>query len=169
MARTNMSAPWVIFYKELHELFREDPCVHVIYDEDQCEIKIYVEDSAKAYALNQLLPAEKEYGNVTILITVIPGNKVFKVCKKADLFEKAFDGNKALSYIRTVSGIMTNDITYVVFAHKVVQYFNDDLGDAHGLCSTLYQEIAKDVFGEHEGIFFCTDVDDEKVYSSEWP
>lgn len=49
--------------------------------------------------------------------------------------------------------------------NKVVQYFNDDLGDAHGVCSTLYQEIAKDVFGEHEGIFFCTNLpaDDNKV------
>ena len=66
-----------------------------------------------------------------------------------------------------------NPITYVVFVNEVVQYFNDDLGDVYGQCSTLYQEIAKDVFGETEGVFFCTDVE-EPVYAlgkplGEWP
>ena len=34
------------------------------------------------------------------------------------------------------------DITYVIFKNCVVQFFNDNLNDAHGLISTLYQNIA---------------------------
>lgn len=173
MAIVNLSAPWVRFYKELQELFRGDNGIHVIYDEDQCEIRLYVDDSTKAYALSQLLPSEKEFGNVKLYINVIPGNKVFMATRKTNLFEIVFADNDALSYIRTVSGVMTNDITYIVFVRKVVQYFDDNLGDAHGVCSTLYQEIAKDVFGEHEGIFFCTDIEDRKLDNvsaiKKWP
>ena len=33
--------------------------------------------------------------------------------------------------------------------------------DINGNCSTLYQEIAKDVFGEDEGICFCTDTEEK--------
>ena len=47
-------------------------------------------------------------------------------------------------------------MTYVVFVKEVVQYFNDDLGDANGVCSTLYQDIAKRLFTSTEGVFFCT-------------
>lgn len=61
----------------------------------------------------------------------------------------------------TVDGIMTNPMTFIVFQNKVVQYWNDDLGDINGNCSTLYQTVAKDVFGDVEGIFFCTDTPKE--------
>lgn len=45
-----------------------------------------------------------------------------------------------------------------MFKNKVVQYFNDDLSDANGVCSTLYQEIAKRIFGENPMIYFCTSI-----------
>ena len=51
---------------------------------------------------------------------------------------------------------MTNPITYVIFKKEVVQYYNDSLSDAHGMCSTLYQDIAKRILDADEGIFFCT-------------
>ena len=50
-----------------------------------------------------------------------------------------------------------NDFNFVVFVPEVVQFYNDDLGDINGLCSTLYQDLAKDLFGEEAGIYFCTD------------
>ncbi len=56
-----------------------------------------------------------------------------------------------------VDGIFSNDISYILFEPKVVQFFNDDLGDLNGLRSTLYQDIAANVFEDaHEGVFFCT-------------
>ena len=59
-------------------------------------------------------------------------------------------------YSVTIEGIMTNPITYVIFKKEVVQYYNDSLADAHGMCSTLYQDIASRILDAGEGIFFCT-------------
>ncbi len=157
MAKVGLSAPWVKFYRELDALFTDDPEVHVVFDEDQFLVKLYVENVDKAEALMQLLPAEKTFGNVTLKITVVPANNTDVT--KLELFQKAFNGNPALSYVRAVQGMF--DINYVVFQNKVVQFFNDDMSDVHGLCSTLYQEIAKDVFGDSLGVYFCTDVEEE--------
>lgn len=171
MARVSLSPPWIIFYKEVEELFKDDPGVRVLYDEKENEIKLYVEDGEKAEALSVLLPETKTFGSVTMIINVIPGNDYVKT--KTSLYEAAFKGNPILSYIKTIKGIFTNDLHYVVFVKKVVQYFNDDLGDVNGMCSTLYQEIAKDVFGEREGVFFCTDAGMDGVSVGkplgEWP
>ena len=62
------------------------------------------------------------------------------------------------SYVEEVTGIFSNPITYVVFVNEVVQYYNDNLSDIHGLRSTLYQEIAKDIFETRLGVYYCTDL-----------
>lgn len=175
MAKIGMSAPWVIYYREIEELFREDPEIRVVYNEEDVEIRLYVDNSAKADALQSLLPTVKDFGNVQLKITIIPFNKLGET--RENIYATAFYDNPILSYIRTIRGVFTNNITYVVFINKVVQYFNDDLGDVNGMCSTLYQEIAKDIFGENEGVFFCTDLPDDawaKTQSlgsplGEWP
>lgn len=158
MPRIKMSAPWDVFYREVNELFKQDKDIQVVYDEETKEIKLYVNPSGKASALNELLPTEMEYGNVTQKITVIPANGFsFKSSKSATRFCDAFDGNPIISRIETIGDIFSNPITYVAFVNSVVQYFNDDIGDINGQCSTLYQEIAKNVFGNVDGIYFCTD------------
>ena len=158
MARIKMSAPWDIFYREINELFKEDGEIVVVYDEDTKEIKLYVNNQSKATTLNDLLPTQMTYGNVTQKITVVPANGFSFLKKGIDSnFRLAFIGNPVVSRIETVSGMFSNSITYVAFINKVVQYFNDDIGDINGQCSTLYQEIAKDVFGNLDGIYFCTD------------
>jgi len=53
--------------------------------------------------------------------------------------------------------LFNNPVDYVVFRNEVVQFFNDEMGDPNGLKSTLYQDIAKDVFADKDGIFFCTE------------
>ena len=59
---------------------------------------------------------------------------------------------------------------YVVFKNRVVQFFNDNLNDIYGNISTLYQEIASDVFKEISGVNYCTDIE-ERVGAplGEWP
>jgi len=156
--KVGLSAPWVTFYREINALFGDDPDIHIEYDEDEVEVKLFVQNSDKADALTQLLPTEKAFGNVVLKITVIPANEPAPT--KASLIARAFQGNPVYSYGTTVDGIMSNPIHYVVFANKVVQFFNDDLGDVNGNCSTLYQEIAKDVLGAEEGVHYCTDVID---------
>lgn len=156
MSKLGLSSPWVNFYKELEALFAKDPEVKVVYDEEKNDVKLYVDNLAKADALAQLLPVERTFGNITITVTVIPANK--EGASKIQLFRTAFEGNGAFNYTASAEGIFTNPIHYVVFANEVVQYFNDDLSDAHGVRSTLYQDIAEDVFENHESVYFCTNV-----------
>ena len=156
MAILKLSAPWQIYYKELCELFKFDPEVRIVYDTDEQIINIYVDNAAKADAMAAVLPTEKDFGGITVLIVVIPANKTNLRRTRGTTYEDLFYKNPIVDDIVTIEGVMTNPITYVIFKKEVVQYYNDSLSDAHGLCSTLYQDIAKRVLDADEGIFFCT-------------
>lgn len=160
--KMNLATPWTTFFRKIEALFKDDPEVNVVYDAESRAVKLFVDNAEKADALMKLLPGEKVFGNVTMTIEVIPANEVAE--SKASLFQKAFEGNPAFSFVKNVEGIFS--MSYVVFKKKVVQFFNDDLGDLNGLCSTLYQDIAKDVFKEQNGIYFCTDPEDKVGASS---
>lgn len=151
-----LSPPWVKYYREIQELFKQDPAIKIDFDEDANVITLYVEGATKAEALTELLPVEKEFGNVVLKINVVPAN--LNKTDKLALFKAAFEGNPVLSYTSSATGVLADDLHYVVFANKVVQFFNDDLGDANGMCSTLYQEIAKDVFVDQPGVFYSTEL-----------
>lgn len=165
---TKLAPPWIEYVNELTALFAKDPAIKVVYDNNENEVKLYVDGQAKADALTQLLPASKEFGNVTLNITIVPANKLKST---VDLYRAAFEGNEAFVESWTAQGIFTNPITYIIFKKEVVQFYNDNLADAHGNKNTLYQEIAKDVFENKNGIYFCTDTEDAKVGKplGEWP
>jgi len=55
---------------------------------------------------------------------------------------------------------MVNPINYVVFKPEVVQFWNDNLHDPHGLVSTLMEDVARAVIGEEDGVMFTTDKKD---------
>ena len=151
-------SPWVEYYRKLVALFKKDPDIKIIYDEGINVIKMYINGQDKYEALNQLLPSEKKFGNVTLEIELIPCNDL--KLSQTDLFRRAFSGNPVVTDVITIGQEIigsTNDFNYVVFEKEVVQYYDDSLGDPHGNRSTLYQEIAKEVFGEQDGIYFCTD------------
>ena len=170
MARLNLSSPWIQFYHELTAMFRYDPDIKIIFDEDHKDIKMYVDSMQKAAALAELLPVEKIFGNVKLKITIIPSNTEAEGEEEGNVFEKAFKGNPAFCFSCTIEGILTNPLTYVVFDNTVVQYFTDDLGDINGVRSTLYQDIAKEIFNRKEGVFYCTDVvEDPALHLSSWP
>ena len=165
MALLRLSAPWQTFYKELCVLFSQDPEVHIVYDQDELVINMYVENETKSVALNKLLPEVLTFGNVELQLKIVPANKVCNGPSLGNYYKDAFYKNPIVDDIVTVEGIMTNTITYVIFKKEVVQYWNDDIGDAHGVCSTLYQDVAGRVFEEKEGVFFCTNVDSKTVPS----
>jgi hypothetical protein len=150
---THLSSPWITYFRKLEALFSEDPDVQVKFDEDDLVVRVLVGGTDKADALARLLPNNVSFGNVSVTVRVIPANAEKK---KIDLIRDAFNGNPIFSYATTVEGVMTNPITYVIFKKEVVQYYNDSLSDAHGMCSTLYQDIASRVLDAGEGIFFCT-------------
>ena len=158
-AKIGLQAPWVTYAEKVMQLFKDDPDIKCDYD-GAYELKLYVENDTKAEALMLLLPWEKTFGNVVFKTTVIPADE-YEGCtldsaNYEELFNEAFDKNPAVSYIRTIELFMT-PITYVVFSNEVVQFFNDDLSDINGLCSTLYEDIARDVFNGVNTVYFCTD------------
>lgn len=150
-----LSPPWVKYFREMEALFKNDPHIRMTFDEDNYVIKLYVEGAVKAEALTALLPAEKVFGNVTVKTEVIPAN--LNAEDPLELFKAAFEGNPTLSYVKEGSGVFKDSFKYVVFRPEVVQFFNDDLGDVNGYCSTLYQDIAKDIFTANDNVYFCTE------------
>lgn len=157
----NLASPWVTYYRKLEALFGCDPDIRVEYlagDGQDPVVKLYVEDECKADAIAKLLPSEKDFGNTTMAVTVVPANTRNET--RASLIERAFAGNPAYSYGITVDGAFSNPITYIVFRNKVVQFYNDDLGDVNGMESTLYEFIADEILGGDEGVYYCTDLPD---------
>ena len=161
MNELNLSAPWHIFYNEMTKLFEKDKEVKLEFDDDNYEIKLYVDGVDKADALTRLLPEEKKFGNVTVKITVIPANK--EEMTYEDLYRTAFKNNPVVSYITRGSEYVTSNETYVVFVDDVVQYYNDDIGDVNRIKSTLYQDIASNIFDNKTGIHYCTELTDPFV------
>ena len=153
-------SPWVIFYRQVEALFAKDPDIRVEYDSSQTLIRIFVEDNAKAEALAKIMPPQKVFGNVVCSIEIVPANQ--QAIKPND-FEIVFAGNEAFSHLTTITDIpdayISNPITYCSFKKEVVQYPADDLGSESGMKSTLYEELAREVFGNTGGIFFCTDTE----------
>ena len=174
--KLKISPPWVTYINELMALFREDPEINIKYDNNARRVKLFVNNEEKAQALYAILPYFKCFGNTELDIQVVPPNAdrcyigLYRGAK--EVYEIAFKRNPVLSFVHEVNGIFSNTITYVVFKNKVVQFFNDNLNDVYGNISTLYQEIAKDVFNENSfcGVCYCTDVDQKlKKPLGEWP
>lgn len=149
-----LSPPWNTFVSELKALFGEDPDIRITFNEDSYEVKLFVANDEKAEALRQLIPEERIYGNVALKVTVVPANA--DSTNDADTFEKAFKGNPVLKEIMRLKTPF-GEYDYAVFRKEVVQFYNDDLTDPHGNESTLFENIARDVFGD-TGVFFCTDI-----------
>lgn len=152
----SISAPWYTYYREIYALLGTDPAIKIDFDDEKMVLTLYVTGDAKATALAHLLPAEKEFGLIKMKIIIIPGNEKKQ---KVDYLADAFSGNPILSYIFRVPIDVTqsNPMSYVAFRNEVVQYYNDNLGDPHGNVSTLSEILARDVFGEGDGVFYCTD------------
>lgn len=167
MLNTNnvgMLAAWRCLVHELDAFFQEDNEVKIGFDASNYTIKVYVDNPEKADALAKLLPDKKDFGTVQVIIDVIPSNKVRDKVVSAELspeevIKNAFKGNKAVENIVTTDFFDTSLFTFVVFRNCVVQYYVDDLSDLYGMESTLYEDMARDLFNT-QGVFFCTAVPD---------
>jgi len=159
-SKLNIAPPWIQFANELVAMFGNDPEIQTDYNNDTVTFTLRVANSIKADALTKILPTEKEFGNVVLKINVVPANELETA---ATLYRNALNGNPAFAYVFPVEGVFTNPVTYVAFRRRIIQYYNDDLGDPHGNKTTLCQELAKDIFTKQDGVFFCTDTDGEKI------
>jgi hypothetical protein len=161
MANLKLSSPWMIWYKKLNEFFKYDKDVTILFDQENYLIKMFVADGEKWNALRKLLPENVQMGNVDLKIEVVPPNHLDGANNEiGNVYEAAFKNNPVLSYVKKVDnvGIFPLGITYVVFENKVVQFFSDDISDINGFTSTLYQDIAKDIFGQPDNVFYCTNI-----------
>lgn len=158
-----LSPPWITFLHEVQALFAKDPEVKVEYVDDSYDssflIKIYVDNDEKYEALSELLPDKRAFGGVVCYIDVIPANA--KANTKEQLFRKAFANNPIVKDIVVIDDVYSFSAGYVVFSGDVVQFYNDDLSDLHGIKTMLYQDIAKDVFNNVDNgnsrFFYCTE------------
>lgn len=160
MANLKLAAPWTIYYEEIKALFGSDQDIQISVDDEEKTVKLYVTGTEKAEALEKLLPSETTFGNITVHTVVVPSNLLGE--EKVSLFQAALAGNPVFAFTKTNEGVFTIPLSYVVFKNRVVQFFADNLQDVNGNITTLYETIAKDVFGETPGICFCTDTE-EKV------
>lgn len=168
---TKISAPWYTFVRELTAMFGRDQDVGILYDDENQVLTIEVTKYEKAEALKKLLPKSKSWGNVNLQIVIKYDPHVSTI---EDTIKQVFENNPAFKYVFTFQ-TDTNPITYVIFDKKVVQYWNDDMHDPHGVTSSLYENIARDVFDDKNGLIFSTDSDEssrfshEKTYSKSQP
>lgn len=160
MASINLTSPQVEHYRKIEAFFKNDPNVTVVYDNSALEVKLYVSDEHKASALQQILPDVRKFGNVKLKIVVYTPNGKAEFGSTDNLLSTAFFDNPAFKYIKTLRGIGDTPFTYVIFTKEVVQYFTDDLSDFFGAESTLYENLARDIFKDIPGVFYCTDIED---------
>lgn len=148
-----LAPPWVIYFNQIEAMFKEDPDIQTEFDNEAKIITLKVNGDDKADAITQLLPTEKTFGNVVVKVNVVPANKENNLY---DLFRKAFSGNPIISeFISTET--LWGTLNFVVFKPKVVQYYTDDMFDVNGLRTTVYQDLAKELFEIDDEIFFCTE------------
>lgn len=166
--KLKLSAPWTTLYREFLALFEKDEEVKILFDEENFNIVLYVDNIKKAEALNKILPSKKTFGTVEVGIVVKPANTNMDLKQvfveeniSSQIFETAFANNPIFAFATTYFGIFSNPLTFVVFVKEVVQFYNDNIGDLYGLTSTLYQDIAKDIF-EVKGVYFNTDTNKEE-------
>lgn len=157
MATTvGLAAPWTIFVRKFEALFGQDPEIHIDFDSAELEINMQVDNPTKAAALDEILPDAIEFGNVVLYINVIPANVSYT---KADLFRIAFTGNPVFCSVEGTDDSAFFGANYCIFKNEVVQYPADDLSSYYGVQSTLYEDIADEVFDDmHDGIYFCTEL-----------
>ena len=171
-----ISPPWVTTINMITVLFDGDPQIACNVNDSgkNPSITLACNNGDKVTALQQILPNEFEFGNVKLKVNIdgVPSNRVFK--SKKELFETVFAGNPAFAYaVAPSEDTYWFSMTYVVFKNCVVQFFNDNLDDCHGIISTLYQDIAKEILtGEAAmGVYFNTDVERGSLGLplGEWP
>lgn len=170
--RLKIAPPWITYVNQVSQLFKHDPDIEINYNNDIPEVILTINNPDKATAISKLLPCEAWFGGVKLLVTINAkfSNRTFKT--PAELFNVAFERNPVFAFTHSVQNIFSNSLTYVVFKNKVVQFFNDNLNDIYGNISTLYEDLASDVFSEADvrGVCYCTDIE-EKVGMplGEWP
>lgn len=153
--KVGLASPWQTYFNKLKALFGQDPEVHLGFHDGNFDkqITIRVDKLEKYDAINELLPETVAFGNVIVNIIVVPANNKNHVIDRAELLDRAFNGNPVYDKLIIVEGgiPILGDTKYVMFKKKVAQFFNDNLADPNGNSSYLYADLAEEIFGHVEG------------------
>ena len=151
----NLQSPWLTYVGKMVALFANDDDVKVEFDQESMNLKLYVDCATKADALTKLLKDQISFGNVSLTITVIPGDDE----KIATTISSAFAGNPRFSKVATADLFGTGNLTtFAIFKPEVIQFFNDDLTDYYGNWNGLAEDIAREVFKEIPNVNYSTDI-----------
>lgn len=158
--KLKLSPPWVTYVNKLIAMFDGDPEIAVNFDARKPAVVLATNNGDKNAALHKLLPEKVKFGNVTLTISTDGPMSNLAFETNEDLFKTAFSRNPVLAYVQPVE-CLVGAFTYVVFKNTVVQFFNDNINDIHGVVSTLYQDIAAELFEDANlhGVAYCTDVE----------
>lgn len=172
--RLKLSPPWITYINKLEALFDGDPQIAFNIDYENMTVVLAGNNGEKNAAIQRLLPTEKTFGNITLKVMVDGPIANIAFPTQKDLFDCAFNGNPAYAYSVTPGNeVWFFNMTYVVFKNCVVQFFNDNLNDCHGLISTLYQDIAAEIFEDANliNVYYNTDVERGALGMplGEWP
>jgi hypothetical protein len=159
MEKVKLSPPWDGYAREMAVLFEQDDSIKVKYDHEVPKITIWVDDTDKYEALSALLPSEKDFGGQKLEIQIVPANIKDDEKDAKYYLKKLLKGNNAVTDNVDVT-MGAAPVTYIEFEKEVIQYYNDNLADLHGNKSALMEDIARDVFTDVTGVFFCTDIVD---------
>jgi len=156
-------APWYEYQKQIKALLERDPQITVgeVYEPEGHEVDfafdIQVRNHEKFTALDDLLPAMKEYGNVTLGIEIFDEENTSATDDLAAIYKTLFRDNPIVQDIVVVPDHFGASQVYILFKPEVIQYYRDDMTDYNGLFSGLAQDIAREVFkGKTGNVHFCT-------------
>lgn len=154
-----LSTPWTIFVEKMKKLFEGDKDITVTYDDTDIHmIKVLVDSQDKYEALVKLLPTIKDFGNVKVLVNVVPSNKTKT---RRELFETLFKDNPVFSKIFIQKMKDGSVINYVMFEPDIAQYYADNISDPYGNNNELYADIAREVFEDNGDVMYSTDLKED--------
>lgn len=154
-----MVSPWIMFVNKLEVLFVDDPDVLFEYDQNKKEIILKVKDLKKAYALDNLLKPEYHFGNITLTVKIIPANN--EPIKKWQYIQDALANNTHFSRVINVDPTGHGAFHYIMMKPHIAQFYSDDISDPNGNTTMLYSDLVKDIFGDIDGVFYCTEALDD--------
>lgn len=155
-----LSAPWEIYCRKVQALFSKDPEIAVSGITQRGGTSVMTIQTCnmdKYNALMQVFPTVKCFGYTALQIDIrVPNEDEFKPDLQ-NLMEDLFDGNEAVDKICVSLDPFGNEQTYVMFKPEVMQFFNDNIRDYNGICTTVAENLARDVLEKDaEKVNFCT-------------
>ena len=163
MKKLTIESPWCTYRKKVNALFERDPEVIVgeVYEPDNGRtdyaFDIEVRNHEKFLALDRVLVKQKEFGNVTMAITLFDEENLKGEDDCIALYKEVFKGNPILRDVKEVVDFAGTRLGFVRFQPEVIQFHDDDTSDYSGNWNGLAEDIAREIFaGGYRGVSFCT-------------